>query len=133
MHQPSGYNLMIRIKRIWEKCSDSSSRHARRSAIGSPSRSVAPGHKSEVGAPSSALLYHDVHILLPAQHPMSFQLPAYPTEVSLPNGLICFTNCLLPMQDGSLVEKDLWIDERRGIVLDSQVRKISSRTKYPLI
>jgi hypothetical protein len=25
------------------------------------------------------------------------------------------------MQDGSLVEKDLWIDERRGVVLDSQV------------
>jgi len=40
-----------------------------------------------------------------------------------PNGLICFTNCLLPMQDGSLVEKDLWIDERRGIVLNSQVRQ----------
>jgi len=40
-----------------------------------------------------------------------------------PNGLICFTNCLLPMEDGSLVEKDLWIDERRGIVLDSQVRE----------
>ena len=40
-----------------------------------------------------------------------------------PNGLICFTNCLLPMQDGSLVEKDLWIDERRGVVLDSQVRE----------
>jgi hypothetical protein len=44
-----------------------------------------------------------------------------------PNGLICFTNCLLPMQDGSLVEKDLWIDERRGIVLDSQVRENGSR------
>jgi N-acetylglucosamine-6-phosphate deacetylase len=27
---------------------------------------------------------------------------------------------LLPMEDGSLVEKDLWIDERRGVVLDSQ-------------
>ena len=26
------------------------------------------------------------------------------------------------MEDGSLVEKDLWIDERRGVVLDSQVR-----------
>lgn len=25
------------------------------------------------------------------------------------------------MEDGSLVEKDLWIDERRGVVLDSQV------------
>ncbi|KAI0263857.1 Metallo-dependent hydrolase [Gloeopeniophorella convolvens] len=37
-----------------------------------------------------------------------------------PNGLICFTNCLLPLEDGSLVEKDLWIDERRGVVLDAQ-------------
>jgi len=25
------------------------------------------------------------------------------------------------MEDGSLVEKDLWIDEQRGVVLDSQV------------
>ena len=37
------------------------------------------------------------------------------------NGLICFTNCLLPQEDGSLIEKDLWIDERRGVILDSQV------------
>ncbi|ETW74854.1 carbohydrate esterase family 9 protein [Heterobasidion irregulare TC 32-1] len=37
-----------------------------------------------------------------------------------PNGLICFTNCLIPLEDGSLVKKDLWIDERRGVVLDSQ-------------
>jgi len=44
------------------------------------------------------------------------------TEMTSPNGLICFTNCLLPMEDGNLVEKDLWIDERTGIVLDSQVR-----------
>ncbi len=44
------------------------------------------------------------------------------------NGLICFTNCLLPLQDGSLVEKDLWIDERRGVVLDSQVRKNGLRS-----
>ncbi|KAH7928657.1 carbohydrate esterase family 9 protein [Leucogyrophana mollusca] len=36
------------------------------------------------------------------------------------NGLICFTNCLLPQEDGSLVEKDLWIDERRGVILDAQ-------------
>ncbi|KAH9925925.1 Metallo-dependent hydrolase [Epithele typhae] len=36
------------------------------------------------------------------------------------NGLICFTNCLLPQEDGALVEKDLWIDERRGVILDSQ-------------
>ncbi|EGN91868.1 carbohydrate esterase family 9 protein [Serpula lacrymans var. lacrymans S7.3] len=37
-----------------------------------------------------------------------------------PNGLICFTNCLLPQEDGSLVQKDLWIDERRGVILDAQ-------------
>ncbi|KAG5647086.1 hypothetical protein DXG03_001456 [Asterophora parasitica] len=37
-----------------------------------------------------------------------------------PNGLVCFTNCLLPQEDGSLVEKDLWIDERRGVILDAQ-------------
>ncbi|KAI0343492.1 Metallo-dependent hydrolase [Trametopsis cervina] len=40
--------------------------------------------------------------------------------MSSTNGLICFTNCLLPLEDGSLVEKDLWIDERRGVILDSQ-------------
>ena len=38
-----------------------------------------------------------------------------------PNGLICFTNCLLPQEDGSLVQKDLWVDEARGIILDAQV------------
>lgn len=38
-----------------------------------------------------------------------------------PNGLICFTNCLLSLEDGSLVEQDLWIDEQRGIVLNAQV------------
>ncbi|KAF5354888.1 hypothetical protein D9756_005465 [Leucocoprinus leucothites] len=37
-----------------------------------------------------------------------------------PNGLICFTNCLLPQEDGSLIEKDLWIDETRGVILDAQ-------------
>jgi N-acetylglucosamine-6-phosphate deacetylase len=37
-----------------------------------------------------------------------------------PNGLICFTNCLLPLEDGGLVEKDLWIDERRGVILNAQ-------------
>jgi N-acetylglucosamine-6-phosphate deacetylase len=41
--------------------------------------------------------------------------------MTAPNELICFTNCLLPSEDGSLVEQDLWIDERKGIVLDSQV------------
>lgn len=37
------------------------------------------------------------------------------------NSLICFTNCLLPQEDGSLIEKDLWIDETRGVILDAQV------------
>ncbi|KAL1672244.1 Metallo-dependent hydrolase [Schizophyllum commune] len=40
--------------------------------------------------------------------------------MSSSNGLICFTNCLLPLEDGSLVERDLWIDERRGVILDAQ-------------
>ncbi|KIM82614.1 carbohydrate esterase family 9 protein [Piloderma croceum F 1598] len=40
--------------------------------------------------------------------------------MSSPNGLICFTNCLLPLEDGGLVEKDLWIDQRRGVILDAQ-------------
>lgn len=38
------------------------------------------------------------------------------------NSLICFTNCLLPQEDGSLIEKDLWIDETRGVILDAQVK-----------
>jgi N-acetylglucosamine-6-phosphate deacetylase len=37
------------------------------------------------------------------------------------NGLIRFTNCLLPQEDGSLVKQDLWIDEKRGVVLDPLV------------
>ncbi|KAL0955867.1 hypothetical protein HGRIS_002067 [Hohenbuehelia grisea] len=40
--------------------------------------------------------------------------------MSSPNGLVCFTNCLLPLEDGSLVQKDLWIDERDGVILDAQ-------------
>ena len=45
-----------------------------------------------------------------------------------PNGLLCFTNCLLPHEDGSLVENDLWIDEKRGVVLDAQASLRSHRT-----
>jgi len=41
-----------------------------------------------------------------------------------PNGLVCFTNCLLPQEDGRFVEKDLWIDEQRGVILDAQVRLV---------
>jgi len=37
-----------------------------------------------------------------------------------PNGLVCFTNCLLPQEDGSLVEQDVWFDEQRGTILDAQ-------------
>lgn len=46
------------------------------------------------------------------------------------NGLVCFTNCLLPLEDGSLVEKDLWIDERRGVILDAQVRSLRHRSLH---
>jgi hypothetical protein len=56
----------------------------------------------------------------------AFQATSHSTKMTSPNGLICFTNCLLPMQDGSLVEKDLWIDERRGVVLDPQVSESGS-------
>lgn len=45
---------------------------------------------------------------------------------STQNGLVCFTNCLLAKEDGSLVEQDLWIDERRGVILDAQVGFILS-------
>ncbi|KAJ2922680.1 hypothetical protein H1R20_g14425, partial [Candolleomyces eurysporus] len=37
-----------------------------------------------------------------------------------PNGLICFTNCLLPQEDGSLLQSDLWIDEREGIIVNAK-------------
>ncbi|KAK7465438.1 N-acetyl-glucosamine-6-phosphate deacetylase [Stygiomarasmius scandens] len=40
--------------------------------------------------------------------------------MSAPNSLVCFTNCLLPQEDGSLIEKDLWFDERRGVIVDAQ-------------
>jgi len=40
--------------------------------------------------------------------------------MSSPNGLVCFTNCLLPQEDGGLIQRDLWIDERHGVILDAQ-------------
>nr|GAT57872.1 carbohydrate esterase family 9 protein [Mycena chlorophos] len=46
------------------------------------------------------------------------------------NGLVCFTNCLLPQEDGGLVEKDLWVDERRGVILDAQ-RTFFERKERP--
>ena len=48
-------------------------------------------------------------------------LPETRTMTS-PNGLVCFTNCLLPQEDGSLLQSDLWIDEREGIIVDAKVR-----------
>ncbi|PPQ83195.1 hypothetical protein CVT25_004253 [Psilocybe cyanescens] len=47
-----------------------------------------------------------------------------------PDTLICFTNCLLPQEDGSLVERDLWIDEASGIILDAQ-KTFYTRTERP--
>lgn len=35
--------------------------------------------------------------------------------------LLCFTNCYLPTEDGSLVLRDLWIDASTGRILDAQV------------
>ncbi|KAK7057577.1 carbohydrate esterase family 9 protein [Favolaschia claudopus] len=49
--------------------------------------------------------------------------------MSSPNGLVCFTNCLLPREDGELVKKDLWIDERRGVILDSQLTFFTRRER----
>ena len=37
------------------------------------------------------------------------------------NSLICFTNCFLALEDGSLVSRDLWIDADLGVILDAQV------------
>ncbi|KAK7036417.1 hypothetical protein VNI00_011614 [Paramarasmius palmivorus] len=36
------------------------------------------------------------------------------------NGIICFTNCSLLREDGSLDKKDLWVDQVTGVILDSQ-------------
>ncbi|KAJ6589876.1 carbohydrate esterase family 9 protein [Mycena vulgaris] len=49
--------------------------------------------------------------------------------MSTANGLVCFTNCLLPQEDGGLIEKDLWIDERRGVILDSQLTFFERRER----
>ncbi|KAJ7772116.1 carbohydrate esterase family 9 protein [Mycena maculata] len=45
------------------------------------------------------------------------------------NGLVCFTNCLLPQEDGGLIEKDLWIDEHHGVILDSQLTFFARRER----
>jgi len=44
--------------------------------------------------------------------------------MSTRNSLICFTNCKLALEDGSIVERDLWIDEAKGVVADAQVRNV---------
>ncbi|KIJ33086.1 carbohydrate esterase family 9 protein [Sphaerobolus stellatus SS14] len=36
------------------------------------------------------------------------------------NSLVCFTNCKLALEDGSIVQRDLWIDEEKGIIVDAQ-------------
>ena len=40
---------------------------------------------------------------------------------SVNNTLVCFTNCKLVLEDGSVVDQDLWIDEEKGTILDAQV------------
>jgi hypothetical protein len=60
---------------------------------------------------------------------VSSSLPACPTRPPRPRRndvhewLIRFTNCLQLKEDGALLARDLWIDERRGVVLDVQVRR----------
>lgn len=38
------------------------------------------------------------------------------------NDLVCFTNCLLVLDNGELEKKDLWIDSASGKIVDAQVR-----------
>lgn len=45
------------------------------------------------------------------------------------NNLICFTNCLLALEDGSLVSRDLWIDSELGLILDAQHTFFTSRIR----
>ncbi|KAF9268583.1 Metallo-dependent hydrolase [Marasmius fiardii PR-910] len=37
-----------------------------------------------------------------------------------PNGIVCFTNCLLAHENGTLVKKDLWVDQVTGRILEPQ-------------
>lgn len=46
------------------------------------------------------------------------------------NGLLCFTNCLLVQEDGTLAKKDLWIDERSGEIVSAQ-RVFYSKLQRP--
>lgn len=36
------------------------------------------------------------------------------------NGLVCFQNGALALEDGTLVENELWIDECTGLIVDAQ-------------
>lgn len=36
------------------------------------------------------------------------------------NLLVCFTNCKLALEDGSLIGRDLWIDQAKGVIVDAQ-------------
>ncbi|CAE6470179.1 unnamed protein product [Rhizoctonia solani] len=45
------------------------------------------------------------------------------------NSLVCFTNCLLALEDGSLVARDLWIDSELGLILDAQQTFFALRTR----
>ncbi|KAH7107077.1 Metallo-dependent hydrolase [Auriculariales sp. MPI-PUGE-AT-0066] len=52
------------------------------------------------------------------------------TTTTSENGLICFTNCLLVQEDGTLAKKDLWIDEREGTIVSAQ-RVFYEKLKRP--
>ncbi|KAG7091118.1 hypothetical protein E1B28_010172 [Marasmius oreades] len=41
-------------------------------------------------------------------------------NTSSPNGILCFTNCLLLQEDGTFRKKDLWVDQVTGRILDPQ-------------
>ncbi|KAG8681644.1 hypothetical protein FRC08_015510 [Ceratobasidium sp. 394] len=45
------------------------------------------------------------------------------------NTLVCFTNCLLALEDGSLVSRDLWIDSDLGLILDAQHTFFARQTR----
>ncbi|KAB5591820.1 N-acetylglucosamine-6-phosphate deacetylase [Ceratobasidium theobromae] len=45
------------------------------------------------------------------------------------NNLVCFTNCLLALEDGSLVSRDLWVDSELGLILDAQHTFFATRTR----
>lgn len=38
------------------------------------------------------------------------------------NTLVCFTNCKLALENGSIVQHDLWFDKQKGIIVDAQVK-----------